>query len=359
MSVPDAKRTPSRPPSGWGGPPGYEITELLGRGSTGAVYRARDHHLPRWVALKMLGEGADSDGRALARFRSEAEAMARLNHPHIVQIHALGEHDGLPFIVMEHVPGESLARKLRAGASLTPGGAAHLIQVLAWAVHEAHRTGLIHRDLKPDNILLAPPVAGSEGNTALGFPKIADFGLVSPVIPDPVLTETGAIQGTPTYMAPEQAAGQPEWVCPATDVYALGVILYELLTGRVPFDSDNVLQLLRRVREEEPVPPGVLRAGIPPCLEAVCLRCLNKTPAFRYATALDLADALAPFATSPERAGENGAQAGPSVSRETGRFGMGAGPWPRRRTWRREEQPTWNFSPPAKGTKATCVGQPA
>jgi serine/threonine protein kinase len=231
---------------------GYEILDELGRGSMGVVYRAWQPRLHRAVALKMVLAGAHADRQRLTRFHTEAEAAARLQHPHIVQIFEVGEHEGLPFLVLEHVEGGSLARKL-AGAPLPLREAAALAGTLARAIHHAHQRGVVHRDLKPGNILLM----------ADGAPKVADFGLAKLLIGGgESLTRTGQMLGTPCYMAPEQA-GAGARVGPAADVYALGAILYELLTGRPPFRAESSEETIRQVVSEEPVSPSRLRPRLP------------------------------------------------------------------------------------------------
>jgi tetratricopeptide (TPR) repeat protein len=272
--------------------PGYELLGELGRGGMGVVYKARRLALQRLTALKMVLGGRHASPRDRDRFLTEARLVARLQHPNIVQIYEVGEHDGLPFLSLEFMEGGSLARKL-AGSPRPPREAAALAETLARAVHFAHRQGVVHRDLKPANVLL----------TADGIPKIADFGLAK-------LTEAGgdaessaAIQGTPNYMAPEQTTGRPGVVGARADVYALGAILYELLTGRPPFRGTTLLETLEQVRSQDPVPPGRLQPRTPRDLEAVCLRCLEKSPERRYARAEDLADDLRRFlAGEPVRA---------------------------------------------------------
>jgi predicted Ser/Thr protein kinase len=258
---------------------GYEIVGKLGRGGMGVVYKARQVGLERWVALKMLAAGAQADQEQLHRFRTEAEAVARLQHPNIVQIYEVGEQDGRPYMALEHVDGGSLARKL-AGTPLPARQAARVTETLALAVHFAHQQGIVHRDLTPANVLL----------TADGAPKISDFGLAKFVISGGKgQTQSGAVLGTPSYMAPEQAEGKAREVGPGTDIYALGAILYELLTGRPPFEAETPLDTLRQVVSEEPVPPGQLQAKLPRDLETICLKCLAKEPAQRYRTAGELA----------------------------------------------------------------------
>ena len=264
--------------------PGFEIEALLGRGGMGVVYRARERALNRTVALKMVLAGVHATPEQLARFRAEAEAAARLQHPNLVQIHSVGEHDGRPVLVLEHVAGESLARAL--GGVPQPGrAAARLVEVLARAVHHAHGRGIIHRDLKPSNILL----------TRDGTPKIADFGLAKFLDGLAERTDSGSVFGTPSYMAPEQAGGGSRRIGPATDVYALGAILYEAITGRPPFRAESSLDTLQQVLAVEVVPPSRLVSRLPRDLETICLKCLEKEPTRRYATAEALAEDLRRF----------------------------------------------------------------
>jgi tetratricopeptide (TPR) repeat protein len=266
--------------------PGYEILGELGRGGMGVVYRARQPSLNRLVALKVLGASAQVGDPQLARFHAEAQAVARLHHPNIVQIHEVGEHEGLSYLALEFVVGGSLDRRLR-GTPQEGRQAARLVEVLARAMHHAHEQGIIHRDLKPANVLL-------QDDTLLA-PKITDFGLAKNLESPSDLTHTGQVMGTPSYMAPEQALGQGEQMGPATDVYALGAILFELLTGRPPFRAGSLLETLDLVRKVEPPPPGLLQPGIPRDLETICLKCLHKEPQRRYASALALADDLARY----------------------------------------------------------------
>jgi serine/threonine-protein kinase len=278
------------PPASLPSAPGYEVLELLGRGGMGAVYKARQLGLNRIVALKMVLGDRIAEASILGRFRTEAEAVARLRHPNIVQIYEVGEHTGRPFFSMEYVAGGNLARKLARGLP-TPTEAAALVETLARAVHHAHERGIVHRDLKPGNILMEPD----------GAPKVTDFGVARRLAGDPELnrqpghTHTGDILGTPNYMAPEQAAGRTREAGPAADVYALGAILYECLAGRPPFEGHTPVEALHRVLHEDPVPPARLQPRVPRDLQTICLRCLEKEPPRRYATAAELADDLCAF----------------------------------------------------------------
>jgi uncharacterized protein (DUF433 family) len=263
--------------------PGYEILGELGRGGMGVVYRARQIGLSRVVALKMILAGAHAAPDQVARFRAEAQAAARLRHPGIVHIHEIGEYDGLPYFSLELVEGGSLAGKLRGGQRLKARRAAALLEDVARAVQHAHEHDILHRDLKPGNVLL----------TADGHPKITDFGLAKQLeMAGP--TRTGEVMGTPAYMSPEQAQGKKD-VGPAADVYSLGAILYEALAGRPPFVAAAELETLLLVLEQEPVPPRQLNPRVPRDLETVCLKCLRKDPAERYASAKELADDLGRF----------------------------------------------------------------
>ncbi len=273
------------------GIPGFEILSVLGRGGMGLVYLARDTKLKRLVALKMVLAGAHSSEDSLGRFLAEAEAVARLQHPHVVQVFSWGEHDGLPYLVMEYVSGGGLDRRI-AGQPQPPSDAARLVMLLARAVHAAHRAGVVHRDLKPANVLLASAADEAALNTAYGWPKISDFGLARLSGAEREQTASCEVLGTPSYMAPEQAAGKGREVGPAADVYALGAILYELLTGRPPFKGQNLLETLDQVRSLPPRPPHEFCPEVPHELEALCLRCLAKSPEDRPSTAADLAEDL-------------------------------------------------------------------
>jgi WD40 repeat protein len=269
---------------------GYEILGELGRGGMGVVYRARQRRPKRVVALKMIRDGGGTRPMGLNRFRAEAEAAARLQHPHIVQIYEVGDRDGRPYYSMEFVEGGSLDKKT-AKAPLPARQAAELLEVLARAVHYAHQHGVVHRDLKPANVLLALD----------GTPKISDFGLAKCLGEGAAgsavacRTQSGDVLGTPSYMAPEQAAGQSRRIGPLVDVYALGAILYEALTGRPPFQGDSLMDVLLQVRSHEPVPPKRLQPRVPRDLETICIKAMAKVPARRYTSAADLADDVRRF----------------------------------------------------------------
>ncbi len=264
--------------------PGYEILGELGRGGMGIVYQARQEGLKRLVALKMIlhADYAGPDERR--RFRAEAESIARLRHAHIVQVYEVGEHNGSPYFSLEFCPGGSLASTLD-GTPLVPQKAAALLEQLARAIHVAHQAGIVHRDLKPANVLL-----GEDGS-----PRITDFGLAKQLDNPQWQTASGAVFGTASYMAPEQARGARSQMGPATDVYALGAILYEFLTGRPPFRGATTADTLLQVVSSEPVPPRRLQPGVPRDLDTICLKCLQKQAARRYDSALALADDLARF----------------------------------------------------------------
>jgi serine/threonine protein kinase/tetratricopeptide (TPR) repeat protein len=281
---------------------GYEILGVLGKGGMGVVYKARQRSLKRIVALKMIrrDDASESD---LARFRIEAEAVAQLKHPNIVQVYEVGEDAGRPYLALEYVDGGSLKEKL-AGKPQPVLHAAQLLQLLAWGMSAAHRQGIIHRDLKPANVML---MGRCEGSTELrndttvlveelyGAPKITDFGLAKRLEEDDGQTRSGSILGTPSYMAPEQAMGRIREVGPLADQYALGAMLYEMLTGRPPFASATILETLEQVRTQEPVPPSHLQPKVPRDLETICLKCLQKEPQKRYADCAALAEDLRRF----------------------------------------------------------------
>jgi tetratricopeptide (TPR) repeat protein len=276
-------------PVAWPPVNGYEILGELGRGGMGVVYKARHIQLKRLVALKMLRGGSLEAEADLARFRAEAEAVARLQHPNIVQIHEVGDSDGRPFFSLELVEGGSLDRRI-GGAPLPARGSAQLLLTVAQAVHYAHCRGIIHRDLKPHNVLLTPD----------GRPKVTDFGLAKQLPAEPGvlpgnLTQSGAVMDTPSYMAPEQAQGRSKEIGPAADVYALGAVLYEMLTGRPPFCGESSWDTVVQVITADPVPPRQLQPKVPRDLETICLKCLHKQPPRRYASAEDLANDLRRF----------------------------------------------------------------
>jgi eukaryotic-like serine/threonine-protein kinase len=282
--------------------PSYELLEELGRGSMGVVYKARQTALKRLVALKVIVSGVWAGPDEVARFRAEAEAVAQLQHPNIVQIYEVGEHEGRPFFTLEYVEGGTLARHL-CGKPLAPSTAAELARTLALAIHAAHQRGIVHRDLKPGNVLLAAcglalaparDEASAKPHATL-IPKIADFGLAKRLDVESGLTHTGMIMGTPSYMAPEQAQGEVHKVGPSADTYALGAILYECLTGRPPFLAATDLQTLQQVQIQTPVAPSRLQPSVPRDLETICLKCLNKEPPKRYLSARALAEDLERF----------------------------------------------------------------
>jgi hypothetical protein len=261
--------------------PGYEIESVLGRGGMGVVYKARHLALKRVVALKMILAGGHAAPREQARFRIEAEAVARLQHPNIVQVFEIGASDGHPYCALEFVEGGNLASKI-AGKPLPPRQAAKLVEALARAMQLAHSRNVVHRDLKPANVLLAHN----------GTPKITDFGLARQTDSDSGATQAGQIMGTPSYMAPEQASGRAHEAGTAADIYALGAILYDCLAGRPPFKCKTVVQTLDQVRTQEPVPPSRWQSSVPLDLETICLKCLRKEPEKRYTSAAELADDL-------------------------------------------------------------------
>jgi serine/threonine-protein kinase len=256
----------------------YELLQEIGRGGMGVVYKARQISLNRIVALKMILSGRLANDEDLQRFRAEAEAAGHLQHPNIVAVHEVGEVDGQSFFSMEFIAGTSLAERL-AGGPLPGRTVARYVRQVARAVHYAHRQGILHRDLKPGNVLL-------DGDDE---PHITDFGLAKRLGGDSAQTRTGAVLGTPSYMAPEQAAGKSRDLGPACDVYGLGAVMYESLTGRAPFRAETPLDTIVQVMDNEPVPPRLLNPNVDPDLETICLKCLEKEPGRRYASAEELA----------------------------------------------------------------------
>jgi serine/threonine protein kinase len=281
--------------------PGFEITAEIGRGGMGVVYQAEQLGLARTVALKMILTGNQAGPKDLTRFRAEAAALARLQHPNIVQIYDVGEARGRPYFVFEFVAGGSLAQHLQ-GKPQPVRQAAQLIETLTRAIHAAHANGVIHRDLKPANILLRDESGDRSpfsARLASLVPKITDFGLAKCVGGDGKdphgLTVTGDLLGTPNYMAPEQATVRRQPVGPTADVYALGAILYELLTGRPPFTGETPLTTVLQVLHNEPVSVTSLQPSVPRDLETICLKCLRKDPRQRYGSALELAEDVQRF----------------------------------------------------------------
>ena len=277
--------------------PGFQIIAEIGRGGMGVVFKARQISADRLVALKVIRNGVLADERERARFRIEAEAAARLHHPNVVQVYEVGEHDGQPFFAMEFIEGGSLEEQL-GGRPQPAALAAAFIRTLARAVQHAHEEKIVHRDLKPANILLKR--TEDRGQRTDEFqdlcPKIVDFGLAKRLdSASTALTHDGAVLGTPSYMAPEQAAGRVRDIGPATDVYALGTVLYEMLTGRPPFRGESWSETIRQVLQDEPPALIGLRPDVPRPLETVCIKCLEKEPAARYASARELADELERF----------------------------------------------------------------
>jgi serine/threonine-protein kinase len=271
--------TPSPYPPADFGP--YELIEEIGRGGMGVVYKAHQRQLDRMVAVKMILGSHLANPEQVARFYAEARAAARLQDPRVVAIHDVGQIHGQHFFAMEYMPGPSLAQMVRSGP-IDPEVAARYVMEVARAVGRLHRRGVVHRDLKPSNILL----------DAQGQPCVTDFGLAKMLSSDGPSTRTGAIVGTPSYMAPEQAAGRSQDVGPLSDLYSLGAILYELITGSPPFEAPNPLDTLVQVIESEPTPPSRVRPELPKPLETICLKCLEKSPSARYGTADALADDL-------------------------------------------------------------------
>jgi serine/threonine-protein kinase len=272
--------------------PGYQVLDELGRGGMGVVYRARQKNLDRIVALKIVLGGSAATRADLARFRGEAETAARLNHPNIVPVYDVGEHDGLPYFTMRYIEGTTLAHRLADGP-MQARDAAELLAPIARAIAHAHEQGVLHRDLKPSNILI----------DEAGQPYVSDFGLAKRLLPESsdengptqllrAVTQTGAILGTPGFMSPEQAAGRRGVIGPSTDVYSLGAILYAAITGRPPFQAASPVDTVMLVLEQEPVPPQTLNPRVDRDLEMIALKCLQKPVELRYASAADLATDL-------------------------------------------------------------------
>jgi WD40 repeat protein len=307
LSLADVTHDRAGPPAPVPDIPGYELIEELGRGGMGVVYKARDRSLKRTVAVKMVRGGGYADVRELARFRTEVEAVARLQHPNIVQIHEVGDVGGLPYCALEFVDGGHLGARI-GGNPLPPREAARIVEAIARGVQLAHSRNVVHRDLKPSNILL----------TKDGTPKIADFGLARQLDEDSGATLAGSVLGTPSYMAPEQASGNAHEAGLLADVYTLGAILYECLTGAPPFQGKNPVETMDRVRTQPPVPPSRRHPGVPLDLETICLKCLRKEPEGRYASAAELADDLVRYLAGL-----------PILARPIGRFERAA-KWARR-----------------------------
>jgi len=288
----------------------YELQEEIGRGGMGVVYKARQASLNRAVAVKMIiaGEYAGPDERR--RFQREAEAAAQLRHPHIVAIHEVGEHEGRSYFSMDFIEGKTLAAQFKEG-KLPSALAASLVKTLAEAVHFAHQRGTLHRDLKPQNILM-----GADGE-----PHILDFGLARPVEREAGLTRTGDVMGSPSYMPPEQASGRIGDIGPASDVYSLGAILYEAITGSPPFTGETAMDVLTQVINQDPVPPRKRNPNVTADLETICLKCLEKRPERRYHSARALAEELERFLNFE-----------PILARPAGRLRKGWG-WTQRNPW--------------------------
>jgi len=277
----------------------YELLEEIGRGGMGVVYKARQISLGRDVAVKMILRGQLASQADRARFRAEAEAAARLNHPGIVPVYEVSEHEGSLYFSMKLIDGQTLSQRLLEGP-MPARETAKLMAAVGRAIHFAHRHGILHRDLKPSNIMI----------DAEGEPHLTDFGLAKQVEEGASLTRTGTVLGTPAYMAPEQAAGSRGRMGPASDVYSLGSILYHMLTGRAPFQAASPVDTVLLVLEQDPVPPRVLNPKADRDLEMIALRCLQKPTDLRYDTAEALANDLEAYLNDE------------SISARSGRFGQ-------------------------------------
>ena len=269
----------------------YELLEEIARGGMGVVYKTRQISLNRTVAVKMILAGQFASAADVQRFRAEAEAVARLQHPNIVAIHEIGERDGQPYFSMEYVEGQNLGEVV-GRTPLPPRQAAKYMQTIAEAMHYAHQHGILHRDLKPSNVLI-------DQN---GQPRITDFGLAKRIHSDSQLstlnsqlTQSGQVLGSPNFMPPEQASGKRGQVGPHSDIYSMGAILYYLLSARPPFVAEELTETLQQVVNEEPPSPRLLNPGVPRDLETICLKCLSKDPERRYQTAQALAEELGRF----------------------------------------------------------------
>ena len=295
----------------------YEAISVLGQGGMGVVYKARQVTLNRLVALKMIRNAEFANDDQVRRFQNEAEAVATLDHPGIVPIYEVGTHEDQRYFSMKLVEGHGLDKKLEE-LSKDPRAATRVVAEVADAVSHAHQRGILHRDLKPANILL----------DSKGHAHVTDFGLAKRIEEDAGLTVSGAIMGTPSYMAPEQAAGQTASITTASDVYGLGAILYALLTGRAPFAGDSVMNTLDQVRNRPPQPPTRLNAKLPLDLERICLKCLEKDPRHRYASAKAALGRPQPMA--PGRADRRPRRSGRSSGSGCGRSGSRRWPGSRR-----------------------------
>jgi tRNA A-37 threonylcarbamoyl transferase component Bud32 len=290
----------------------YELLTEVARGGMGVIYKARQGSLNRVVALKMILEGRLASEQAVQRFYQEARSAAALDHPHIVPVYEAGECQGCHFFTMAFVEGPTLAAMVRKRGLPAPAEAASLTRAIADAVAYAHDRGVIHRDLKPENVLVDTVGSSSKANLAAAGPtyanarpRVTDFGLAK-CLGESGLTNPGAVMGTPSYMAPEQAWGRSELIGPPADVYALGGILYFLLTGRPPFEGGSVMEVLAQVTHQPPMPPRQVVPGVPEGLEAVCLRCLEKEPEKRYASAAEVAETLRPWCGEARPSGASG-----------------------------------------------------